>query len=173
MGWGIAAAAAVSAYGAIKGSGGADDMAEEAKKRGREQKIFNYATAKHVVGSGQAAMFESQREAELMASRAIAVSAAGGYVADVDHLVADIYGEGAYRASIAMREAEMEAESLRFAGDQAAKYGTAQSDLYKGQADATRINAVSGLLTAASYADFGSFGGTPKPGYGIGNWASP
>lgn len=159
MGWGIVAAAAISAYGASKASKGYEDTGEAAKERGREQKVQYYSTAKSVIASGQAAMFEDKRQAELVASRAIAVAAAGGYIADIDHLLADIHGEGAYRASLTMREAEEEAESLRFAGDQAALYGADQYSLYKGKAKAAKIAGVTGLLSAASYADFGGFGG--------------
>ena len=173
MGWGIAAAAAISLYGASKSAKGLKKTGKEAKKRGREQRAFNYATAKQVMASGQAAMFDETRQAELVASRAIAVAAAGGYIDDIDHLLADIHGEGAYRASLVMRDYEMEAESLRFQGDQAAEYGADQYQLYKGRATATKIGAVTGLLTASSYANFGGFGSSTPSGRGVGNWASP
>ena len=153
---GLAAGAALSYFGSKKSAEGFEDTGKRARERGKKQRAQYYTTAKNVMATGQAAMFEDQRQAELIASRAVAVAAAGGYIQDIDHLIADIYGEGAYRASLTMREAEMEAESLRFAGDQAEEYGADQYDLYKGRAKAAKIQGVADLLTAGSYAAFGS-----------------
>ena len=161
FGPGKALGAGLSVFGAAKEAGGYKDMAKAAKERGREQKAFNYVAAKQVVASGQAAMFEETRQAEIVASRAVAVAAAGGYIDDIDHLIADINGEGAYRASLVMRDAEQEAEHLRFAGDQAAKYGADQADLYKAQADATKVNALTNLFSVGIDATLGyATGGT-------------
>jgi hypothetical protein len=157
LGVGLAAGAALSYFGSRKSAKGLEETGEAARERGRKQRAQYYVTAKNVMASGQQAMFEDKRQAELVASRAVAVAAAGGYIQDIDHLIADIYGEGAYRASLAMREAEMEAESLRFAGDQAEEYGADQYDLYKGRAKAAKWQGAADLLTAGSYAAFGSF----------------
>ena len=157
FGVGMAVSAGLSYLGSRKAAKGFEDTGEAARERGRKQRAQYYVTAKNVMASGQQAMFEDKRQAELVASRAVAVAAAGGYIQDIDHLIADIYGEGAYRASLAMREAEMEAESLRFAGDQAEEYGADQYDLYKGRAKAAKWQGAADLLTAGSYAAFGSF----------------
>ena len=152
MGWGIAAGLAVSAaaqyFGSKKEAEGYDDMAKQAKKRGIEQHAFNRVAAKSAMASGQVASLDETRQAELIASRAVAVASAGGFIEDIDHLLADIDGEGAYRASIVMREAEQRAEGLIWAGEQAEKYGTDQADLYEGQADAAKISGITGLFNA-------------------------
>jgi hypothetical protein len=160
----MAVSAGLSYLGSRKAAKGFEDTGEAARERGRKQRAQYYVTAKNVMASGQQAMFEDKRQAELVASRAVAVAAAGGYIQDIDHLIADIYGEGAYRASLAMREAEMEAESLRFAGDQAEQYGADQYDLYKGRAKAAKIQGVTGLISSATYAGFGGFGVEPTGG---------
>lgn len=171
MGFGLGKAlgAGLSVFGASKTAGGLEEMGEAARQRGREQKAFNYVAAKQAVATGQVGKFEEMRQAELVASRAVAVAAAGGYTQDIEHLLADIDGEGAYRASLVMYEAEREAESLRFAGDQAEKYGEAQRDMYRGQAKATKVNALTGLIgvgldTGLAYATGGAslaFRGNP------------
>ncbi len=91
--------------------------------RGREQKIFDEIAAGQTIAVGQRRALEERRQAKLIASRAIAVAAAGGASQDIDNLIADIEGEGVYRASIAMYEAESEAEKLRFSGLMAERTG--------------------------------------------------
>ena len=146
MSWATAVGVGLSLMGANKEARGHEKTGRRAKEKGREQKVFNYSTAQQVMASGQAAYLEEIRQSELMASRAVAVAAAGGSVSDVDNLIADIHGEGVYRASLALRDYEMEAESLRFSGDQAAEYGADQEESYRGKAKATRYNAFAGLF---------------------------
>ena len=156
---GTLAGAGLSLFGANKAAGGYKDMAKAARDRGRQQKVFNYSAAKQLMASGQAGMFEETRQAELVASRAVAVAAAGGYIQDIDHLIADIHGEGAYRASLLMRESEQDAEALRFAGDQAQRYGEEQYDYYKGLASATKTSAFGSILKVGVVAAASYFGG--------------
>ena len=146
MVWAAAVGAGLSLIGANKEARGYEKTGKRALERGREQKVFNASQAQKVMASGQAAAFEETRQMELMASRAVAVAAAGGSVSDIDHLLADIYGEGAYRASLVLREYEMEADSLLFEGEQAEKYGADQQEGYKGKASATRYNAFASLF---------------------------
>lgn len=166
MGFGIgqAVGAGLSLYGASKSSKGLKQMAKDARDRGRQQNAFNKVSAQQAVASGSIAMLEETRQAELVASRAVAVAAAGGYISDIDHLLADITGEGAYRASLVMREAEQEAEALRFAGEQAEKYGEEQYDMYRGQAKATKVNAFTNLLQTGIDAGLSYYsGGAVRP----------
>ena len=160
LGVGMAVSAGLSYFGTKKAAKGFEDTGKAARERGKKQRAQYYVTAKSVIASGQAGMLEDERQAELVASRAIAVAAAGGYIQDIDHLLADIHGEGAYRASLTMREAELEAESMRFAGDQAEEYGADQYDLYKGRSKAAKIQGITGLIGSATYAGFGGFGGS-------------
>ena len=97
---------------------------------GKRQEEFDKLAAGQRVAIGQHAALEETRQAELMASRAVAVAAAGGASQDIAGLLADIEGEGVYRASLAMHEAETEAEKIRFYGAQAAQTGRDKKSAY-------------------------------------------
>lgn len=91
-------------------------MARAIGKRNRQQ---YEQVAKNVVASGQRASLEERRKAELLASRAIAVAAAGGGSTDdpsISKIIADIEGEGAYRSAVAMYDAEEQEKKLKFEG---------------------------------------------------------
>ena len=160
------AGAAVSKYGADKSAKGIQKAAKEAKKRGQEQQTFNEVAANEIMAIGRINAAEDRRQARLIASRAVAVAAAGGAVQDIDHLIADIYGEGAYRASVSLMDAQMQSERLLFEGRQAAQYGADQNAASRGLASATRLQGWSSLLqTGASL--FGGYkfgGGTTSSG---------
>jgi hypothetical protein len=126
MGFGVGTGLSIGA--SLLDSYGKRKEGKEARKRGREQRIYNEVAATQVVARGQHTAMEEIRQARLVASRAIAVAAAGGYSEDIDHLLADIEGEGIYAASLATWEAETEAERMRFSGEQARKQG---EDIYK------------------------------------------
>ena len=114
---------AIAAFGAITSASGARKEGKRQAARGREQKIFDEIAAGQTIAVGQRRALEEKRQAKLMASRAVAVAAAGGISQDIDNLIADIEGEGVYRASIAMYEAETEAERLKFSGLMAERTG--------------------------------------------------
>ena len=105
----IAAGGAIQAYSLLKAGSGAE-------RRGKAQKLLYDIAAGQTVAAGQRAALEERRQGQLMASRALAIAAAGGAAQDVDNLIADINGEGVYRANVAMYEAETEAEKLKFEG---------------------------------------------------------
>jgi len=87
---------------------------------GRMRKKEAEAAAKRTVAVAQRRALNESRNAELLASRAIAVAAAGGGSADdptVTNIVADIDAEGAYRAAVAMYEGESEASQLKYQGE--------------------------------------------------------
>lgn len=102
---------------------GQAEQAKQALYRGYIQKALNEVAAGQVVAIGQRRALEEKRQAELMAKRALAIGAAGGHAADMTRLIADINGEGAYRAGVALYEAETEAERLKLEGKMAAEYG--------------------------------------------------
>lgn len=146
MGLGTFIGVGLGLLGADKEAKGTKEAGRRARQRGREQQVFNEVAAIQAQAVGQLQAFEEERQAELLASRAIAVAAAGGSVSDVDHIIADIYGEGAYRASIALYEAETRAEQLRFQGRQAAKYGADQYEAAKDAASGIRLSALGSLF---------------------------
>jgi hypothetical protein len=132
----IAAGTGLKAYGQLKAG-------SAAKRRGAAQKILYDIAAGQTVAAGQRAALEERRQSKLMASRALAIAAAGGAAQDVDNLIADINGEGVYRANVAMYEAETEAEKLKFEGMLAEQTG-------KEQKRASRIGALGTVLSGGS-----------------------
>lgn len=137
----------LSFAGGLRGSSSAKRAARRAKERGIEQNMYNKMAAKTVEVSGQISALDALRQAKLMASRAVAVAAAGGYSDDITNLIADIDGEGAYKASVALYEAGSEAERLRHEGRMAEKYGIEQSQVYRGRAKNTTLAAYGSLAT--------------------------
>ena len=119
----------------------------ESKARGVEQNAYNKMAAKTVEASGQISAFDIKRQTKLMASRAVAVAAAGGYSDDITNLLADIDGEGAYRESVALYESGSEAERLRHEGRIAEEYGVAQAQSYRSRATATTLSGYGSLAT--------------------------
>lgn len=71
--------------------------------------------AKVAIGEAQREAMEIQHQADLLASRALAVAAFGGGGTDMDlsHIIADIHGEAALQQSILMYRGEEEARQLR------------------------------------------------------------
>ena len=131
----IVAGGAIQTYGLLKAG-------SRAEKRGKAQKLLYDIAAGQTVAAGQRAALEERRQGQLMASRALAIAAAGGAAQDVDNLIADINGEGVYRANVAMYEAETEAEKLKFEGLLAEQTG-------KEQKRASRIGALGTVLSTA------------------------
>jgi len=145
------AGAAMSFFGGNKAAGGMKDQGKLAREKGREQKTYNEVAATEVMAIGRMNAAEDRRQAKLIASRAVAVAAAGGAVEDIEHLLGDIYGEGAYRASISLMDAQSQSSRLLFEGEQAAKYGAALYESAKGSASAQRMSSYGALLqTGAS-----------------------
>ena len=118
-----------------------------AMERGAEQKDFNEIAAQEMRAIGQHLALEEGRQAELMASRAVAVAAAGGSVMDIGHLIADIYGEGAYRASIALHDAESRARRLEFEGEKAEQMGLDEYKAAKKRSRGTLLTTLGTFVT--------------------------
>jgi len=134
--------------------------------RSLEQKVYNDIAAGQRVAVGQRRSHEELRQSKLKASRAVAVAAAGGASGDIDHLIADIEGEGIYRASIATFEAETEAERLRFEGEQGLKTGRDRKKFYDNKAVSSLLSAGGSLYkgTRSSPSKIPYY----KPEYGFG-----
>lgn len=68
---------------------------------------------------GQHQALEDRRQAKILASRAIAVAAAGGSPSDTGtaRSIADIQGEGAYRAALSIYQGEEQATKTTTAGE--------------------------------------------------------
>lgn len=134
----MAVGTALDLYGQYKQS-------KMAAVMGRMRQKYADQAAQQTLASGQRAMLEERRNAELMASRAIAVAAAGGRSGDqsAQKIVTDIRGEGAYRAAVAMYDAEEQAKKLKFEGAMAA---------YSGEqgAKAGRMNMLATALTGGA-----------------------
>ena len=133
--------------GGLKSNKADRKAARRAERRGREQQAFNQIAAQEWRAIGQMRAFEEKRQARLVASRAVAVAAAGGAVSDITHLLADIDGEGAYRASVALHEAESQAFRLEFEGEQAAKYGRDQAEGFRNRAKARTISTIGSVFS--------------------------
>lgn len=152
--------AVASLFGANKAASAQRKAGRLARQRGREQKSYNMVAANEVMAIGRMNAAEDRRQARLIASRAVAVAAAGGAVEDIDHLLADIYGEGAYRANVSLMEAQSQSNRLIWEGEQAEKYGQDQYTASAGAAQATRMGGYSSLLkTGATLFGGMKFGG--------------
>ena len=125
------------------------------RRVGKLQRREAEATAKQAIALGQRRALEEQRQAELLASRALAVAAAGGGGADdptVSKIIADIRGEGAYRAALQMYDAEEQSRKLKFEGKMAEFIG-------KEEYETARMEAIGTLLgTGASMAQTVKYG---------------
>lgn len=92
-----------------------------AKAMGRLRKQYAVKAAGETIAAGQREALEQRRQADILASRAIAVAAAGGRSGDqsAQKIITDIQGEGAYRAAVAMYDAEEQSKKLLFEGKMA------------------------------------------------------
>lgn len=103
------------ATAALKGVA-AIQSARSRKKTVQLNKRLAAAQAKEEFALSQRSAMEEERQARLLASRALAVAAAGGgSVGDptVANLIADISGEGAYRAGLELYKGRTKARATR------------------------------------------------------------
>lgn len=108
------------------------------------------------VAAGQQNAREEERKARLVASRAVAVAAAGGGgVTDptVAKIIADIDGEGSYRAGVALYRGEDEARvqrqkatAARYEGAVAEESGRMQRRAYNMQAAASAAESAQSMF---------------------------
>lgn len=157
----------------LVGNLGAASAAKRAADRNRiaaeiEAQQLAQQGGQAVAGSQREAITE-RRKAELLASRGLAVAAAsGGGAADptVTKLLADISGEGSYRAALALYAGEERKRQLDLAAAARRYEGGVMVQGGRSAAAVARIRALSGLVggTATLYKGlYGKYGmGGPK-----------
>lgn len=141
---------------------GAMDASAGARAAGKREQLAKEADAgvlrsraQQEIASAQQQSFEEKRRARLVASRAVALAASGGGgVTDptIVKLLADIDGEGAYRAAVRVYQGDEKARLLRYQaegsmyeGALAQEAGEAKSRAYKTQAIASVIEGAGSL----------------------------
>lgn len=134
--------------GAISGDAAAN-AGEKGHAAALVNKALNDVAASQKIASGQRAAIEERRQADLVASRALVVGSAQGASDDLERLTADIFAEGEYRASVAMYEAETEAQNIKTAGDRELQ---AQKARQSGMREAAVATTLSSTIQA-----FGSY----------------
>lgn len=160
-----ALAGALQVGGNVLDAFGKLQAGQAAKAAGqRAQTELNFEAAQYDQNAGQAvaasqrSAFDEERKARLVASRALAVAAAGGGASDptVVKTIADITGEGAYRAGIALyggeeqsRRLTMAAEAKRYEGEVAKIGGEEAKRSYD-------LSAIGSLFKAGGSASGGS-----------------
>lgn len=159
MSW-IAAGVAVAGLAvSLSGNRSAKKAAKkrgEAIRRAKEYEALQYEQqAGQVVAAAQRVAGQERQKAKVIASRALALAAASGAGASdttVDNILADIDGEGAYRASVALYQGEEHARRLKMAAygrrleGEAAKDGAdVESRAYDTEAAGSIIGAASSL----------------------------
>lgn len=90
------------------------------KRAAKASKRYLNQMAKQEFAIAQREAFEEQKQAELLASRALAVAAAsGGGASDptVMNIIGDIHGEGALRAGLELYKGKTRADALQFEGE--------------------------------------------------------
>lgn len=134
------AAQGMMAGGSVIGALGAYRSGKLSRSLGRMRYQASKVAAVQTRASAQRAALEESRQAELKASRAVAVAAAGGGGVDdptVINILEDIEAEGAYRSAVAMYEGESLARQQLYEGKLAEiqgeqDYKTGQFALYGG-----------------------------------------
>ncbi len=110
---------ALEAGGGLLKTFGMFGAGRAARQAGKAQRAANERAAKRTVAVAQRESLEEKRKARLLASRALALAAAGGGGASdpsIVKLIADIEGEGAYRAGVALYRGQEDAAKLRYEG---------------------------------------------------------
>lgn len=106
----------------LQGVGVASSLAgDEASATSSKRSLYRKAEALEInadnaIGQGQREMLKERKNKELIASRALALSAASGSdmsSPDIVNILADIEAEGVYRESVALYEGEERARAMR------------------------------------------------------------
>ena len=168
----LAAAAAIG--GSVLQFGGSMQAAKATKEAGQRQRVASeFAAAQQTQNAGQAIAAaqrkasEQERRSRLVASRALAVSAAGGGSASdttVENIISDIAGEGAYRAGVELYQGEERARQLRMGADASMYEGAVAEAGAKAKARAIKTEAFGKLIGSAGSL-YGKYGmGGPSSG---------
>lgn len=164
VGTAMAVAGAVSSVvGGMRAASAAEQQAA------RQKQALDFEAAQQDQAAGQA-IAASQREAEvqrhqanLVKSRALALTgASGGAATDptVVNLISDIAGEGAYRAGVALYQGDEKARQLRMGASANRYQGELAIETGNNKASAYRWQGITGALGSASslYAKYGGGG---------------
>tara|TARA_R110000868_G_scaffold411755_1_gene708895 strand:- start:13809 stop:14408 length:600 start_codon:yes stop_codon:yes gene_type:complete len=165
---------AMSALGMFTGAAGSAKAATAARVAGEKQRVASQFEAAQLeqqagqaVAVGIQAANEQRRQAMLVQSRALAISAAsGGSASDstIIKLLSRTAGEGAYRAGVALYQGEEKARQLRLSAASKLYEGDAAAESANQRADAYGTTAAGNLLSggASLYAKYGM--GRPSAG---------
>lgn len=168
----------VMAVGAILGAAGQYQQGRIARRQGeaiQRSKQFEAEQLVQSAGQEQAAAqrkaLEERRRASLVASRALALSAASGAGASdptVEQIISEIDGEGEYRAAVALYGGEERARRLRMGADAAIWEGENAAALGRARGRAATVSAIGSLAASGGgmYAKYGMGGPTTNPSAG-------
>ena len=104
--------------------------------------------AKQTVAASQRKAQEEKRKSDLIASRALAIAAAGGGAGDksVVNIISDLKGEGSYRAMLALYEGEDRSRLLRAQAGVSRYEGEMLRETGKAKKRAANIKALGSLF---------------------------
>ena len=171
MAWWIPVAIAASTLLQVEGQ---KQQGEAARREGQRRRIaaeFEAAQLEQQAGQSiavsQRQALDVRRQARLVQSRALALAAAsGGGASDptVVRIMADIAGEGAYRAQVALYGGLEEARRLRM-GAKAKRYGGAMAEEagIDAQRTANTLAVATAFSGAANTTMAARYGGTRPP----------
>lgn len=153
-------AAGVAVVGLVVNLSGNRSAKKAAKKRGekiqqaKEYEALQYEQqAGQVVAASQRVAGQERHKAKVIASRALALAAASGAGASdttVENILADIDGEGAYRASVALYQGEEQARRLKMAAQGRRLEGEAAKEGADVEAKAYDIKAAGAIVDTTS-----------------------
>lgn len=170
MAWPMIAALALQVGGSLISAKGQKDAGKAANKQAQQAAQneavaaeFEARQADYLAGQAKAVAqreaHEQRKSAGLLASRALALAAAGGGGASdpgVVDIINNIYSEGAYRSALAMYEGEEEARSLGISAQSrrlsGKSFGDARRAEGKSAVKAANTNMFSTLVSGASSA---------------------
>lgn len=162
--WLPTAMAVVGGVTSVIGGFQAADAAKTAGERQKTASEFEAAQLQQAAGQSIAASqrdaMEQNRQARLLQSRALALSAASGAGTtdpSVVNLISNIAGEGAYRSSVALYQGEEKARQLNDSAAAAIYQGDVAMETAKNKAKAYRMQGITGAMTGAASL-FGKYG---------------
>lgn len=175
VGWLQAAGGLIQMWGLMEQGKTARIRGEQARQAGEFAAWQAERQGATAIAIGQRQAIEENRQATLVASRALAVAAAsGGGVSDptMVRMISSARGEGAYRANVALYEGEAKARQMKFEAITGRTAGyNAESEGYAAQQGYNLAALGSGAKTVASlYAKYGKNGPDTKPA-GAGDYA--
>lgn len=171
LGWLSAGSALIQGIGMLEGGRAARIAGERQKAANQFEAWQAEREAGLSIALSQQRAREETRQSDMAASRALAVAAAsGGGVSDptIVRLLANVRGEGVYRANVALYEGEARARQLRLAG--------ATGNLAGAEAVVEGVRRETGAMYSAMgavgkaglslYEKYGGSGAPTNPAYG-------